>query len=1023
MSLLKIFRKSSRRSKRSSISIADGDDKSVNDFNKDEDGESSSADYDGTKYLSPKEAFEKFDTDSSGDIDEDEFFHLLETVGIKGKLEYQEKLFRRYLKSGSKTIDYDGFKRAWILLGNPKQELIDREVKDIPKFATRYQLVKLLEHTIDEEERINALTKAEEARYRRIQDLKSLRLEYIRKAKHRSGLELGAALDAGGTMYVLGTGTYGQFAGTPKKDMSTSTFHLDGMDLLQSLWEERVESKGNLANSNTAGIWGRQPRKVVLSDNTILALTDSGILTWGGASQWNTVDETESELLKHSGSRQLTTPRSSSLLMNNERTHRKHMSIIEEELNEKDAKSVFEIDQMELVLKYYGNWPTHFDDTNDVNMVRDHLVNSITIDQFLQSLLFRGKPCEGRGLSKLEMADMLAKDIRLELELLGEDGQQELCDIECEIGDLIKRKKTKTANHLRLRFSEKWAPLRVEQQKRAIADEKRLSDERRNNRNSQDESFETWNAKRSMELDRPPITKNRGLMAGSITTRGSDIQTPRGPSYCLDIAAGSNHAALIVRDERSRGSLYTWGTNCVGRLGQGNEIDSNYPNIVDELKGTSIVNVSCGQSHSAAVSSGGTLFIWGASSSGKLGFGPLEDDEQQGYVCTLPTRLLIPSCKVVKVSCGAAHTACIGKAGELYVWGAGDGGRLGLGPDRMGIHDTPKLVESLRHEKIVDVSCGTSTTLVLTVSEDEGTNSRTNVRRRKGGKLFVAGQKNILGASFPTFSELDCLKQNPIVIKSISAGYSHSAFVSDAGEMYCWGHNKHGCCGRDERKHKFISEPTKVESLYEAPTNLALGKQCRLSTIYKDSEGLSAKNAVDGNVNGNDTVHLAHTQFEANPFFEVDLGSFVHITNVRLWNRTEESNDSALAVDFFSKRLFPCYIMISQHPFPEDARGKEGLDACLEKSVAMVRLVHDRRMSNWEVPPFSVGRYVRIQLESSSFLHFAQLEVFGHEKRSHGPITSCSAGKFVTAAVVGSSEMDKNGNIEAAYKRAVSADW
>ena len=89
-------------------------------------------------------------------------------------------------------------------------------------------------------------------------------------------------------------------------------------------------------------------------------------------------------------------------------------------------------------------------------MVRDHLVNSITIDQFLQSLLFRGKPCEGRGLSKLEMADMLAKDIRLEIELLGEDGQQELCDIECEIGDLIKRKKTKTANHLRLRFAEKW---------------------------------------------------------------------------------------------------------------------------------------------------------------------------------------------------------------------------------------------------------------------------------------------------------------------------------------------------------------------------------------------------------------------------------------------------------------------------------------------------------------------------------------------------------------------------------------
>ena len=43
--------------------------------------------------LSPKDAFLRFDADSSGDIDEDEFFALLEAVGIKGKLEYQESCF------------------------------------------------------------------------------------------------------------------------------------------------------------------------------------------------------------------------------------------------------------------------------------------------------------------------------------------------------------------------------------------------------------------------------------------------------------------------------------------------------------------------------------------------------------------------------------------------------------------------------------------------------------------------------------------------------------------------------------------------------------------------------------------------------------------------------------------------------------------------------------------------------------------------------------------------------------------
>lgn len=54
---------------------------------------------------------------------------------------------------------------------------------------------------------------------------------------------------------------------------------------------------------------------------------------------------------------------------------------------------------------------------------------------------------------------------------------------------------------------------------------------------------------------------------------------------------------------------------------------------------------------------------------------------------------------------------------------------------------------------------------------------------------------------------------------------------------------------------------------------------CHLSSLYNDSKGSSAGNAVDGNIDGNDISSLAHTQFEANPYFEVDLGSVEHITN------------------------------------------------------------------------------------------------------------------------------------------------
>ena len=203
---------------------------------------------------------------------------------------------------------------------------------------------------------------------------------------------------------------------------------------------------------------------------------------------------------------------------------------------------------------------------------------------------------------------------------------------------------------------------------------------------------------------------------------------------------------------------------------------------------------------------------------------------------------------------------------------------------------------------------------------------------------------------------------------------------------------------------------------------MALRKPCRLSSLYRDSTGLSSSKAVDGKIDGHEMSNLAHTQFEANPFCEIDLGSFAQITSIRLWNRTDSPDDAALHIDMFTRRLFPCVIMISQFPFASDLEGEPSIDECLKQSVATVRLTKDQRCSIWNVPKFTVGRYVRIQLEDTNFLHFAQLEVFGHNTPiSQGPINSCSAGKFVTAAVVHAMEDPKG--IETAYKRAVNADW
>lgn len=90
---------------------------------------------------------------------------------------------------------------------------------------------------------------------------------------------------------------------------------------------------------------------------------------------------------------------------------------------------------------------------------------------------------------------------------------------------------------------------------------------------------------------------------------------------------------------------------------------------------------------------------------------------------TLPTK---------QICCGAAHTACVTASGQLFVWGCGDGGRLGLGEERLGPQYEPVLVESLSAagERIGSVSCGNSHTLVSTA----GRLLATWLLRMRGGR-------------------------------------------------------------------------------------------------------------------------------------------------------------------------------------------------------------------------------------------------------------------------------------------------
>jgi len=179
---------------------------------------------------------------------------------------------------------------------------------------------------------------------------------------------------------------------------------------------------------------------------------------------------------------------------------------------------------------------------------------------------------------------------------------------------------------------------------------------------------------------------------------------------------------------------------------------------------------------------------------------------------------------------------------------------------------------------------------------------------------------------------------------------------------------------------------------------------------------------VDGKTEGVMTdANCIHTQQDAQPWWEVDMGDFAVLNTIKLWNRTDEPADLSMPRDKFTGRLFPVWIMISTDPFP-DGVGGDNLRKCLDMCVARIRIGEDKRMTVWQVPDNITGRYIRVQLEGFNFLHFAQLEVFGvfGINKSVGRVNYAVAGKNVTAAVIRASGDPRD--IETAYKRAVVSD-
>lgn len=118
--------------------------------------------------------------------------------------------------------------------------------------------------------------------------------------------------------------------------------------------------------------------------------------------------------------------------------------------------------------------------------------------------------------------------------------------------------------------------------------------------------------------------------------------------------------------------LYVWGNDYYGQLGVGSErVVHNLPKVCSF--NIVVKQVSCGEEHTVFVSGeGGYVYAMGSNADGKLGI-----NNQKMKQCNVPT-LVEGIFNVKQVSCGMSHTLAVTEKGEAYSWGQSFYGALGL---------------------------------------------------------------------------------------------------------------------------------------------------------------------------------------------------------------------------------------------------------------------------------------------------------------------------------------------------------
>ena len=213
-----------------------------------------------------------------------------------------------------------------------------------------------------------------------------------------------------------------------------------------------------------------------------------------------------------------------------------------------------------------------------------------------------------------------------------------------------------------------------------------------------------------------------------------------------------------------------------------------------------------GNGHTITLSDDGTVYSFGRNGFGELGLGHTNE-------ILLPTpNPNLPQINVV--SCGWNFKVCVDYEGFIWSFGYNSSGQLGTGNKK--IYNVPQKI--LNVPPVLSVSCGCEHTLIIT-NDDNLWSWGSN----KFGQLCHGDKEDRIIPQKTSFSN----------IAKISAGYFHSLFQNNKGEIFACGYNRDGECGLGHYDHRQVTPSL----ILDAPSNIVHFVCGNQQNLFLDSEG------------------------------------------------------------------------------------------------------------------------------------------------------------------------------------------